>query len=224
MARDIGVATPEGLDEPSQHHRRWAGLLRSIVLPIAILAVILGALWYWDSGGGGFVDDPRYGVVPLPAELNATDRGPLPEVGRAGPDFLLEQPGGGELRLSDFQGHPVLLNFWASWCPPCRAEIPELVAAFERYGARGLVVIGVDLQEPDGTILAFAEEFGITFPLAVDRDGELSDVWRLGGPIDGIPTSYFLDETGIVRAFFYGPMKEDDLEERLALILPEAGD
>ena len=68
MARDIGVATPEGLDEPSQHHRRWAGLLRSIVLPIAILAVILGALWYWDSGGGGFVDDPRYGVVPLPAE------------------------------------------------------------------------------------------------------------------------------------------------------------
>jgi peroxiredoxin len=212
---------PEQAGRPAGRRRDWSGLLRSVVLPLGLLALIVGGLWYWDSRGDEGARD-AFGAVELPAGKNATDRGPAPEVGRAGPDFLLETPQGGTLRLSDLQGRPVLLNFWARWCPPCRTEMPELVKAYSRYRDDGLVIVGVDMQEPDDLVLSFAEEFGIEFPLAIDRDGEMKDVWRLGGPIQGLPTSFFIDSTGVVREVFYGPLNEDFLEERLAEILPEA--
>ena len=203
------------LAEPSS---RWSGLLRSVVLPLALLAVILGGLWYWDSRGGGSSSNDEYGTVDLPDDKNPTGEEPSTEDGRAAPDFILEKPGGGTLRLSDLQGQPVLVNFWAHWCAPCRREVPDLVEADETYGTQGLVILGVNLQEPDDIVLDFAEEFGITYPLVIDRDGELSDVWRLGGPVQGIPTSYFIDETGVIRAFYYGPINDDALRDRLAQI------
>ena len=230
---------PGGAEQGLRRGPEWAGLLRSVVLPLAILAVIVGGLFYWNSRGGGGAAD-AYGTVDLPADRNATDEEPRPEEGRAAPDFILETPEGAPrvevladgtigyvtpepgtvatLRLSDLQGHPVVVNFWASWCPPCRAEMPELVQAYDAYRDEGLVIVGVNLQEPDDMVLDFAEDFGVEFPLVIDRDGELSDVWRLGGPINGIPTSYFIDETGVVRDFFYGPMNEKFLAEGLETI------
>jgi peroxiredoxin len=182
--------------------------------------VIVGGLWYWDNrDDGSTAEDARYGVVTLPDELNATGEQPRAEPGFAGPDFVLERPdSGGDLRLSDYQGRPVLLNFWATWCPPCRSEMPELVRAQERYGRDGLAVLGVNLQEPDGAVLEFADEFGVQFPIAIDREGELAEVWRLGGPIEGIPTSYFIDRDGVVRHVFYGPMDEEDIAEGMATV------
>ncbi|MCH7718207.1 MAG: redoxin domain-containing protein [Chloroflexi bacterium] len=214
-------------EEPRRHRRDWSGALRSIVLPLAVLAVILLSLWYWDnreSGGVTTLGDTRLGVVELPVEKNPTEKEPAAEVGRAGPDFLLETPQGGTLRLSDLQGQPVVLNFWATWCPPCRVEIPELVAAYDRYRDQGLVIVGVNLQEPGDQVQAFAEEFGIVFPIVIDRGGGVADVWRLGGPVGGIPTSYFIDESGVIQDFFYGPMTEESLQKRVAKILPEEAD
>lgn len=237
-APDVPPPAPELDDQP----RRWSGLLRSVVLPLALLAVILGGLWYWDSRGGGSSSNDAYGTVELPAEKNPTGEKPLAQEGRAAPDFILQQAAGDPvpgvsncpepdtpaatasaaaactLRLSDLQGRPVLVNFWATWCPPCRREMPDLRDAAKAYAAQGLVIVGIDLQEPDDTVQAFAEEFGITYPLVIDRDGELSDVWRLGGPVQGIPTSYFIDKTGVIRAFYYGPINDDALRERLAKI------
>ena len=217
---ELGVTTGA-----ERRRRDWAAGLRSLIVPLAVLAVIVGGLWYWDNRGGGSdvttVGDARLGVVELPAAKNRTGREPVAEVGRAGPNFLLGRPGGGTLRLSDLQGRPVLLNFWASWCAPCRVEMPELVAAYERYRGQGLVVVGVNLQEPDDQVRSFAEEFGMTFPIAIDRSGAVADVWRLGGPVEGIPTSYFIDAAGVIRGFFYGPMTRDALEERVAKVLPE---
>ena len=205
----------------------WLSHVRSLVPALAILAVIVGGLWYWDNRGDSsevIVNGVRMGVVALPAERNPTAKQPVPEVGRSGPDFRLETPDGGTVRLSDLQGGPVLINFWATWCAPCRAEMPELVAAYERHQAQGLVVVAVNLQEADGQVERFAEEFGMTFPVAIDRNGEVADVWRLGGPIKGIPTSYFLDESGVIQEFAYGPMTAEMLEERLESILPETAD
>ena len=211
MSAQPPVDTPEIEGE----ERRWAGLLRSVVLPLAILAIILGGLWYWDNRRDESRDADAYGVVDLPAGKNPTRDDPEAREGRAAPDFLLERADGGTLRLSDLQGSPVLVNFWATWCPPCRREMPELVDAYAAYEDTGLVVVGIDLQEPDDVVQDFADEFGVTFPLVVDRDGELSDVWRLGGPVQGIPTSYFIDATGVIRSFYYGPMTADVIADRL---------
>jgi thiol-disulfide isomerase/thioredoxin len=197
----------------------WRGALRSLVLPLAVLALIVGGLWYWQNRGDSASNSP-YGPVALPQAKNATERSPAPEEGRAGPDFLLEQVGGGELRLSDLQGKPVLLNFWASWCPPCREEMPEIVAAYERYKDEGLIVIGVNLQEPSDIISEFAQDFGMTFPIVIDRSGDVAETWRIGGAIDGLPSSYFIDATGVVRGVFNLPLTEESIEQGLADILP----
>ena len=197
---------------------RWIRAVQSLILPLGLLAVILGGLWYWDSRGGGGIED-AYGVVELPEAKNLTGRSPAPEVGRAGPDFLLERPEGGTLRLSDLQGQPIVLNFWASWCAPCRAEMPDLVRAYAEYRDDGLEILAVNLQETNDQVLKFAKEFGIEFPVVIDRDGELTDIWRLGGPIDGIPTSYFLDENGVVQDITYGPLTDDMLTERIGSLL-----
>ena len=214
---------PDLSTEPGGQPRRrldWTGIVRSLVVPLAVLALIVGGLWYWQSRGSSSND--AYGTIALPAEKNPTGEKPAPTKGRAGPDFVLEQPGGGTLRLSDLQGHPVLLNFWATWCAPCRAEAPEFVAAYAQYQSQGLVIVGVDLQEADSNVLSFAQDFGITYPIAIDRNGEVKNVWRAGGPTNGLPASYFIDSTGVVRDSYPGQLTPELLQEKLATILPGA--
>ncbi len=223
MASQIDVPAEEQREGPRRRGLGGSGGVRSGIVSFAILAIIVGGLWYWEQRGNVAIEDGGYGVVELPAAKNATGRKPVAEVGRAGPDFLLETPQGGTLRLSDLQGQPVLLNFWATWCPPCREEMPELVAAYERYQAQGLVIVGVNLQEADEKVLEFAREFGIVFPLVIDRTSQVGEVWRLDGPVRGIPTSYFIDASGVIRSLYFGPMQEEAIEEGLAQILPEGG-
>src|SRR3990172_4895060 len=109
----------EELEERPQRRREGAGALGSILLPVISLLVIVGGLWYWDSrdGSGGGSGDDGLGVVELPVDKNHTGEAASAAVGRAGPDFVLEMPEGGTLRLSDLQGQAAVLNFWATWCP-----------------------------------------------------------------------------------------------------------
>ena len=134
------------------------------------------------------------------------------------PDFLLRTPDGADVRLSDLQGKPVLVNFWASWCTPCRQEMPEIVKAHSAHARSGLVVVGVDLQENADQVRSFAAEFGMTFPVVIDRNGGVADAWRIGGPIQGIPSSYFIDAEGVVRARVFGPMTATVLADNLRTI------
>ena len=97
--------------------------------------------------------------------------------------------------------------------------MPELVAAYERHQDEELEIVGIDLQEPDEQVLEFAGEFGVDFPIVIDRDGDVADAWRVGGTTGGVPTSYFLDERGVIRAVFYGPMTKKTPEQRLRAIL-----
>lgn len=215
-------------EEQPQRRLNWPGIVRGLVLPLALLALIVGGLWYWQNRGSGASHDVcnwhridlPCGTVALPTEKNPTGQSPSPRVGRAGPDFLLEQPGGGTLRLSDLQGHPVLLNFWASWCLPCRLETPMLVAAYQQYQAQGLIIVGVNLQESDKKVLAFVQQYGMTYPIAMDRDAEVSQVWKIGGPFRGLPSSYFIDSKGVVQDSYPGQLTQALLDKKLAKILP----
>ncbi|MEK7693317.1 MAG: TlpA disulfide reductase family protein [Chloroflexota bacterium] len=216
---DLPVDEVSGIEERPQNRREWSGVLRSLVLPLLLVATIVGGLYYVEQrrGGGGRAADGT-GVVELPAEKNTTGRSPSTEIGRAAPDFLLDTPDGGTLRLSDLQGKPVLVNFWASWCTPCRKEMPEIVNAYNAHKGSGFVVVAVDLQENADQVRAFAKEFGMTFPTVIDRDGGVGDAWRIGGPVQGIPSSYFLDASGVVQARVFGPLTAQTIAENLAKI------
>ncbi len=216
---DAPVDEQSGIEERPQNRREWAGALRSLALPVLIVATIVGGLFYLQRRDGGSGSNSGYGTVALPAELNTTGKAPSSDVGRAAPDFVLETPDGGQMRLSDLRGKPVLVNFWASWCTPCRQEMPEIVKAYDAHAKDGLVVVAVDLQENDDAIRTFAQEFGMKFPIVIDRNGGVGSAWHIGGPVQGIPSSYFVDATGVVRARNFGPMTADTVEQDLTTIL-----
>jgi peroxiredoxin len=217
---EVPIDDVSGVEERPQNRREWSGVLRSLVLPLLIVATIVGGLLYLERRrSDDSADSGGYGTVEMPVGLNTTGESPSAEIGRAAPDFLLQTPDGGELRLSDLRGTPVVVNFWASWCTPCREEMPRIVAAYDEQSGQAFAVVAVDLQENDGMVRDFADDFGMEFPIVIDRTGEVGDTWRIGGPIEGIPSSYFIDGDGIVRARVFGPMSDEVLQENLAMIV-----
>jgi len=206
------------LDERPQSRREWSGWLRSLVLPLALVVAIVGALLYIQASGGDEADD-GYGTVALPADKNPSGREPAAEAGRVAPDFLLRALSGNDLRFSDLRGRPILVNFWSTWCTTCRAEMPELVEAYKTHQRDGFVVLGVNLREADTRVQPFAEDFGMSFPVLLDRSGEVARTWRIGGPTEGLPSSYFIDRDGVVTRVVYGLLTQKALSEGLALIL-----
>ena len=210
---------PPELDARPQSRREWSGWLPSVVLPVGLVVAIVAALLYIESGGGGSEDD-GFGSVALPESLNATGEGPAASAGRAAPDFLLRQLGGEPLRLSDLQGRPVIVNFWATWCSTCRVETPDLIELYETHLGDGLIILGVNLRENEGSVAGFAEDFGIPYPVLFDRSGEVASTWRIGGPNRGVPSTYFIDSDGVVRKVVFGLVTETLAAEGLSLILP----
>lgn len=174
-----------------------------------VIAAIAGAIWWLEYRGGDEDTSPtgeRYGPVEMPAGLVPAGARIEADIGALAPDFLLESLGGGELRLTDFRGRPVVLNFWATWCQPCRKEMPQFVRAYDEFGDQGLVVLAVNLQEGKSIVRPFADDFGMTFPIAIDRDGEVGDRYRLLG----LPTTFFIDRDGVIRTAFTGPFVEEE--------------
>ncbi len=207
-----------GVEERPQNRREWSGALRSLILPLLLVATIVGGLYYVEQrrGSSGRAADGT-GIVTLPADKNSTGRSPSTDIGRAAPDFLLATPDGGTLRLSDLQGQPLLVNFWASWCTPCRQEMPEIVRAYDTRKDR-FTVVAINLQENAAQVRDFAQEFGMMFPIVIDSNGGVGEAWHIGGPVKGIPASYFLDVSGVVQARVFGPMTAATLADGLAKI------
>jgi peroxiredoxin len=205
-------------------------VLRRVVYPLAVVAAIVGVIWWLEARDDAPTSPSgeRYGPVPMPAALATDGLEVAAEEGGLAPDFLLEEMSGGDLRLSDLRGKPVVVNFWATWCKPCRQEMPRFIEAYEEHRSEGLEVVAVNMQEGKGAVRPFAEDYGMTFPIAVDRDGEVGDRYRLLG----LPTTFFIDREGVIRSIFTGPLEEqqnetnvqgaiegDELEQRIAEIL-----
>ncbi len=110
--------------------------------------------------------------------------------------YTLKDMHGQDVRLADFRGRPILINFWATWCSPCRFEIPELVELSGKYRDRGLVVLGISTDDTPEQLRQFADEFKITYPILVGRDRD--DVADALGLRDGIPMSVFIKADGTI--------------------------
>ncbi len=195
---------------PSPHpllsnDRRWSALLAA-VLP-------LGGLWTWLSAA--------------PASATTGGLTPGPREGFLAPDFTLDLLGGGQITLSDLRGGTaasagkvVIINLWASWCPPCRAEMPALQRAYEAYRERGLEVLAVNTthQDSEAEAAAFVREYGLTFPVLLDRTGEVSARYQLRA----LPTTFFVDRRGVIRKVVLGgPMNDATIQSNVEQLLQE---
>ncbi|MGH7422299.1 MAG: redoxin domain-containing protein [Candidatus Methylomirabilales bacterium] len=137
-----------------------------------------------------------------------------PEVGYIAPDFALPSLGGQTVRLSDLRGKAVLLNFWATWCAPCRLEMPTMDKAYQEYKSRGLEILAVSLDAGSNSVVKnFMRELKLDFPVLLDPDMEVLRLYRMVG----IPASFLIDKQGIVRHREVGYRDWTDPESRKLL-------
>lgn len=139
------------------------------------------------------------------------------KIGEIAPEIDLPSMTGEQITLSKLKGQPVLVNFWATWCGPCRQEFPSLVRKYKQYQDQGFVVIGVNTEDEnsDEGVLTFMRNTLVNFPIVRDRDLKLEKAYR----INGLPTSFFIDRKGIVRDIVVGgPMTDEFLDKQWSLI------
>ena len=157
---------------------------------------------------------PSIATSSSPGASTAT--GSLFHVGEPAPPLVVPQVGGGTIDLVALRGKPVWVNFMATWCPPCQDEFPLMNGFAARYADDGLVILAIDVEEEEGTVAAFAQLLGATFPLGLDSDGSVAEAW---GAI-ALPVHFWIDAEGIVRDGSLGGIGPDLMAAGLQAIMP----
>jgi peroxiredoxin len=144
-------------------------------------------------------------AMDKPAEKNASvsTKNVGISTGVKAPDFELNQLDGKKVKLSDLQGKKVILNFWATWCPPCKAEMPEMQKYFDE-SPKDVVILAVNI-DPQLDVQSFVDEMGITFPIPLDEEDDVNSIYQ----VISIPTTYFIDTKGIIQFKHIGAMTYD---------------
>ena len=172
------------------------------------VVLTLGAIW------------TIFSRVPLAATTGGAPP-PSAREGFSAPDFTLDLLGGGQVTLSELRGKVVMVNLWASWCPPCRAEMPAIEKVYRANKDRGLEVLAVNstVQDSEADAAAFVRNFGLTFPIPLDRTGAVSARYLLRA----LPSTYFIDRRGVIRSVVIGgPMSEAVMQSKVEDLLKEA--
>ena len=178
---------------------RPAGNRRTLVLvAVGVPVVLIAALLIWATikaggrAGGTFVND-RLGELRI-------DPKPAPSITLPGLD-------GNELSLAAQHGKVVMIDFWASWCPPCERETPVLTAVYERYRGRPVEFIGISIWDRGQDAMRFVDQYGVGYPVAIDHEGRVA----IDYGVTGIPEKFFVDPEGRLVRRFVGPMDEASL-------------
>lgn len=158
-----------------------------------------------------------YSRNPLSNNLDVTS---APREGFLAPDFTLNTLDGSEVTLSALRGNIVVINIWATWCPPCRAETPALQNSYEQYKDLGVIILGVDLTNQDSLsdVKNFVRDFKLTYPILLDVDGKVAGLYQN----TALPSTYFVDRQGIIHTVLIGgPMSETFIQSKIETILKE---
>lgn len=188
----------------SRYQRLILGALATLSLLAAVIVVIAAGLPERADFTGVAVAPGTPAIAP---ELNAF----APPI--TGTTF-----DGQPFDLTDLRGDPVVINFWATWCAPCRAEIPELQTLYATYAADGLHIVGVNLGEDDAAIQSWVDGFGMGFTIVPDRERRVETRYRLRGQ----PSSYVVAPSGIITHIFFGPVDAATLENAIAPYLDQS--
>lgn len=213
QAKDPFEITDGGEDE--EFVRLEARSRRLVIVALLAIVMVVAAATWFVGGTQGFEQLGQGGV----------NTSLLPRVGEPAPDVsinIIDLQGRqiDRVRLSDFRGQPVWLNFWGSWCPPCRAEMPDIQAAYaEELGPRGLVWLAISLNEPAEDAAEFAALNNVTFTIASDPNRT-----DTGGayPIANFPTHILIDEEGIVQDVVLAAIDKEEIINRAEKILPDS--
>lgn len=204
------------------HREPWLGRLRYVVVPVLAVLAIVATIYILEDKPIETEPDQKVARATnaessgaaRPVQVTASGeelaRTPAPRIGYPAPDFTLTNLDGRATKLSEFRGQAVFLNFFASWCPPCRAEMPDILVIYEENKMRGAVVLAVDLQEEQLTVRNYADIARLTFPIVLDRTGQVAALYR----ITAIPTSFFIDKDGVVREMQIGAMSKTLMQSK----------
>jgi peroxiredoxin len=185
---------------------------RALPLIASGLAIVIGLLLI---AGPAFLSSLP--AAPKPALQSGLASG-MPQEGEVIPDFELPTLDGRKVRLSALRGSPVLINFWATWCGPCKQEMPLLVEQYNWNKGKGLRVLAIDTLANDnrGDMRAFARQFNMNFDVLVDETDAIAGGWE----VMGLPTTFFIRPDGVVAKAHVGQLTADQLKEYLKLIMP----
>jgi cytochrome c biogenesis protein CcmG/thiol:disulfide interchange protein DsbE len=184
--------------------QRFGGARTDIVM---LLILAAGILWTIASR--------------VPSAIGAPlSSSPSPREGFLAPAFTLDTLAGGTVALPDLRGKVVVVNFWASWCFPCRQETPALQAVYQQYKDSGVVVVGLNLTNQDSMadVRTFAHAYGLTYPILLDRDGSVGLQYR----VQGLPSTFFVSRKGVIRTVVVGgPMSDTFVRSKVEALLAE---
>lgn len=130
-------------------------------------------------------------------------------------DLTVKDMNGASVRLADYKGKVIVLNFWATWCGPCQVEIPELVQTYAEYKDRGVVVLGISIDDSAETLRAYAPQKNMTYPVLLMQD----DVEEAYGPIFGVPVTFFIGRDGTINRKHFGPVTKAQVEQEIKALL-----
>jgi peroxiredoxin len=187
------------------------------------LVILVGAFLILIFGGALFGDNDQAGEQIVaqqtdPGAVQLPTGGPPLKVGDQPYEFALQGLDGQTVTLSQFIGQPILVNFWATWCGPCRIEMPEIQAVWQEYRDDGLVVLALDQDESAPEVQAYFDELGLTFTPLLDEGSDTAQNFGLQGTL---PASVFINPDGEVSVIHRGVMTRGQLDTFLAEILPE---
>ncbi len=144
----------------------------------------------------------------LANKSSPTGRSGETRIGKPAPAFSMTLLDGGEFRLDDYAGHPLVINFWASWCPPCRDESPGFERIWRKYQDDGILFLGVNIQDTEPDAAEYVQEFGLTFLNGRDPEGKITVEYG----VIGLPVTFFIGADGMVKGRWVGAAPEDNLE------------
>jgi cytochrome c biogenesis protein CcmG, thiol:disulfide interchange protein DsbE len=184
------------------------------VLVLAVTAAIV-------MGGAYLVDRPKTATATATTAANGTTAtnvvagdGPAPKIGSPAQDFTATTVDGKQVSLSSYKGQSVWLTFGASWCAACVSEAPDIQSSYQKFKAKGVVVLGIFISEDSATVKDYADRVGLTYPKVADPDSSIASEYR----VYGIPAHFFIDKSGVLRSTKTGGLSTEQMDTALTEI------